>query len=414
MFGIMRGIARRLAKESRRAMAALPNPPYRDQQKLLRYVASAGIAQSLEYSDEKLKQRILTFVRAMHVRDYEYRYAPSSAAPTLYSSVYACLILSLFGELGGLGEEERRSWARYFDRFQSPDDGLFRDPAVGGMEFEAGDSWGGRHLALHMMAAYAALGRLPAHPFRFLSAVSDKELYEPQKLWQGDLLRSGEIDNRIMNVVCELQYERDFRGDAAAGERVVSLLRTLWLHRDPATGLWGKIDRTRAASLSRAVQFAYHLYAAYFYDGWPIDLPENVIDSVLLTQNSLGGYGVVDNSSACEDIDSVDLLCRLALLTDHREAEVALSLRRARVWMLANQNDDGGFVFRRNEPFLYGHRAMSSGKNESALFPTWFRALALARVSEWQKPGGFHFVDCPGLQFGSSRGPRLGRGALVQ
>ena len=67
-------------------------------------------------------------------------------------------------------------------------------------------------------------------------------------------------------------------------------------------------------------------------------------------------------------------------------------------------NADGGFVFRRGEPLVYGHERMSSGADESAMFPTWFRTLSLAYLAQAlpdSAVGGFdwQFLHCPGHQF---------------
>jgi hypothetical protein len=61
-------------------------------------------------------------------------------------------------------------------------------------------------------------------------------------------------------------------------------------------------------------------------------------------------------SIACENIDSIDILCRLAATVPDRRAEIDEALRKAVSWVLCNQVDDGGFVFRLYEPFTYGHR----------------------------------------------------------
>ena len=67
-------------------------------------------------------------------------------------------------------------------------------------------------------------------------------------------------------------------------------------------------------------------------------------------------------------------------------------------------NDDGGFVFQRGEPLVYGHERMSSKADESTMFPTGFRTLSLAYLAQalpHSVVGGFgwQFPRCPGLQF---------------
>ena len=145
------------------------------------------------------------------------------------------------------------------------------------------------------------------------------------------------------------------------------------------------------------VQFAYHLLPMFFYDNIDINNKEIIIDLCLKTQNIAGGFGVKINSSACEDIDSIDILIRFSQLTSYKKEEIDLALKRAFIWVLANQNNDGGFVFRRNEAFMYGHEQMSSGKNESALFPTWFRTLTIGYLSNYFYNKDFFFVKSPGF-----------------
>jgi hypothetical protein len=131
---------------------------------------------------------------------------------------------------------------------------------------------------------------------------------------------------------------------------------------------------------------------------------DKIIDSCLVTQNRLGGFGVPLNSSACEDIDSIDSLVRLSFITDYRKEDIRKSLEKAIIWVLTNLNADGGWVFRRGEGFRYGHDLMWARTDQSSMFPTWFRTLSLAYISKvlphnsvtaltWQ------FIRCPGLQF---------------
>ena len=140
------------------------------------------------------------------------------------------------------------------------------------------------------------------------------------------------------------------------------------------------------------------------YDKRPIQYIDRIIDSCLATQNKLCGFGIPLNSSACEDIDSIDPLARFYLMTDYRSDDIREALEKALYWVLVNVNSDGGWVFRRGEKFCYGHKLMIANINESSMFPTWFRILSLAYLGKAlpQLPVGnsnWEFIDCPGLQF---------------
>jgi len=133
--------------------------------------------------------------------------------------------------------------------------------------------------------------------------------------------------------------------------------------------LWGP-SPVNKRSLSIAVQTAYHIWFLYFYDETQIQCIERCIDSCLATQNKVGSFGVKLNSNASEDIDSIDPLVRFYFLTDYRYNGIKKALIKAYKWVLVNMNEDRGFVFRRGEPLIYGHKLLSSKANESAMFPT--------------------------------------------
>ncbi len=142
----------------------------------------------------------------------------------------------------------------------------------------------------------------------------------------------------------------------------------------------------------------------YFFDGRQLQNMEKIIEACLATQNRWGGFGVSWNSNACEDIDSIDPAVRLSLMTDYRRDEIRESLEKALIWLIVNQNDDGGWVFKRGEIMRYGHELMTARANESAMFPTWFGKLSLALLSKALPENPiiacpWRFVQCPGHQF---------------
>jgi hypothetical protein len=148
------------------------------------------------------------------------------------------------------------------------------------------------------------------------------------------------------------------------------------------------------------VQFAYHLLSLFFYDHVQISNANKIVNLVLSTQNELGGFGVMLNSSACEDIDSIDILIRLSPLVPDCKVEIENALRKAIPWILCNQVDDGGFVFRLNEPFVFGHPEMASNRNQGAMLPTWFRTLSLSYLMNYLAfPNKFIVTRCPGYEF---------------
>jgi len=354
---------------------------------------------------EDIRTRTLSYIERLRV-DHSwygsYRYSGSQSVPVLYASTYAAMTRHLYGDLQNLADSDREQWLNYFAQHQD-DDGLFKDPLVENELAATGDSWGWRHLMLQVITSVTALGGIMQRPLAYLTPFLDLNnltSWLESRDWER---RPDFASNEVQNIGAALQYSRDFHNDERAGRAVECLLDWLESTQDSRTGLWGGPCDTPAL-LSRGVQTGYHLWLLFFYDKRPVLYLERIIDSVLATQNELGGFGVVPNSSACEDIDSIDPLVRLSLMTDYRRDEVQAGLRRALPWVFVNMNDDGGFVFRRGQKFLYGHERMSSGCDESAMFPTWFRTLSLAYLAQTLPDtvvGSFdwQFPHCPGLQF---------------
>lgn len=341
---------------------------------------SNGVSKYYSFDYNNQRKKTLDFININKVGDHiaEYKYSYPSSKPTIYASCYACMIRSLYGDLDSFSDEQKKEWTSYFDSFQSPDDGLFYDPVLANVIYNKEDWWGARHLALHLIIAYTALGSRPKYDFRFL-----KPFYDPSYVidwlesrdWYDRIAFTG---NEVMNYGCLLQYSRDFFGNKDAGNGLRVMLDWLEQKINPDTGMWGSQPGVDPTQLSLVVQGAYHIYPLFFYDNRNLPYNDKAIDLLLKTQNPLGGFGVQLNSSACEDIDSIYPLIRFSKITDYRKEEVDLALKRAFPFVLANMNDDGGFVFRRNEPFHYGHKEMYSGYNESSMFATWFRTLCLA------------------------------------
>jgi len=371
----------------------------------LTYLLNSGVPDCVGLSFEDLKTKTLSFVRNMKVGEEigVYKYSYSATQPTLYSSAYACMLRSLYGDLEQLTETEKKSWVGYFNSFQSPDDGLFRDPVVSNDIYEDSDWWGARHLVLHLLPAYTALGAKPKCKLRYLEPYYDQGYLEEWiggRDWSQYTPGDDDFDNKVMNIGAAMQYSRDILAEHQAGQALHTLMHLLHSQVNPVTGMWGPSSLNDPVVRSRTVQFAYHLLCLFTYDDWEIEWKEKIIDNVLETQNMLGGYGVDLNSSACEDIDSIEILFRLSTSSEYRRGDIIWALKRVLPWILANMNKDGGFVFKRSAPFVYGHEEMSSGLNESNMFATWFRTLTLAYLLKHLNiPNDYIINRCPGYQF---------------
>jgi len=351
-----------------------------------------------------IRHRTLSYIESNQKPEISfgaYSYKPGGP-PILYASCYAALTRKLYNDLAGISKSSRHEWIRYIQSFQK-DDGMFYDPLIDIPLAREIDWWGWRHLTLHALMALGALGGLAEKRFEIIRPFKKKEsisTWLESRNWQID---PASVSNEIQNCAVMLQYARDFHGEAWCHDSLLEMYDWLDKRQDPKTGLWGERFDNKVR-LSNGVQTGYHLWLLYFYDGRPIQYMDRIIDSCLATQNGYGGFGVPLNSSACEDIDSIDPLVRFSSLTNHRKQDVRQALEKALVWILANVNPDGGWVFRRCEAFQYGHDLMRAKAEESSMFPTWFRTLTLAYLGKalTHRPIGCHpwtDLTIPGLQF---------------
>ena len=369
---------------------------------LLECIVEKGIIDYLSFDYSTQKRRTLEYLDSLHLGNntsYEYRYTLNGTLSNIYNSVYACMLLSLYGEIENKSESYKKKWVAYFDSFQDAESGLFFDPTIRNESYDDSDWWGARHLIPQIINAYSALGSMPQYEFRWVSMYYDKQ--NLHKIinscdWNSAIPDEIDIDNKLMNIGVTLQYQRDFWQDRLAKESIAYLKELLLKRINPETGLWGKYDKNDSHELPRMIQFSYHLFRIFFYDHETIPNAEKIIDIILLSQNKYGGFGEKLNSSACEDIDAIDTLIYLSKQTDYRNNDINNAVRRGLIFILSNQNEDGGFVFRRDEPLWYGHETMSSKKNESALFPTWFRTLSLAYICNFIGIGEYNIIKCPG------------------
>lgn len=367
-------------------------------------VIKVGISNYLTLSYENMKGDTLNYTNSLNTSDYAFKFAQSRDQPTLYASVYACMLKGMYGELDLMTKTGKRKWADYFDSFQT-EDGYFRDPALAGEEFESdvhwGDGWGIRHLAGHIIIAYARLGYTPNYKFGFLEQYYTADYIEK---WLDELFATKNMwtaSNYIMNIITLMQYSRDYMYDTKADGAIQFTLDWLEKKQNPATGLWHNELLKTEKDLHAAIRGAYHYFPLFIYENREINYKERIIDNILKSQNSWGGFDEeLHPSGACEDIDALDPLIRFTLQTNYRKDEVDVAVKRALYWVMANLNDDGGFTFMPVTPHEYGgHPLTSSLKGESNLMATWFRTLCLAYMMKYLNiDNNFDIQRIPGYE----------------
>lgn len=366
---------------------------------ILLYYKKQASKKAVCFEFNTFKEGILNHINSLSSKtQFGYRFTSRSVIPDLYSTTYATMLLGLLGEID---KKNKIILSDYFLSHQC-NDGLFRDSNLQSSLAETGHHWGWHHLVPHVIIALDYLEVTPKYDFNgLLEKFNNQSICDwLEKLdWEKEKNYLN-TSNIVMNVGVMLQYSRDNFGNKKSEKLVTDLKH--WLLENiinPDTLLTGiNIDRSKH-EISRAVKALYHIVPIFIYDCDEEKLPiEKILYYALKTQNRISGYGPQISTNACEDIDSLYLLTELA---KKKTPEITQSIQLFFNYVFLNQNTDNGFNFKTLYPFTYGNQAiLSSGKNESNLFATWFRTLSIAFACNYLKiPNEFIFSNVPGYQF---------------
>lgn len=362
---------------------------------LFKHYANHGIPAATNFDYTKFKKDVIEFTNSKEISPCEFKFSDSVTCFSLYNTVYAILINSLFNVQP---DDDMNKYIDFLNSFQH-EDGLFYGSELLKSDYKDADWFGIKHLLPHIITCYNYLKEKPKYEFSFLKPFyDDATLYSFLNNLNFNI--PNDDDNKVFNLGVALQFQRDYFNDNNAEQTLNKLYEFLEAHINSETGSWGNIDITNKEEYSRIQQIAYHLYVLWLYDNREILYPNKLIDLCLNNQTEIGSFNANLVGSACTDIDCIFLLNKLSKITDYRNQDIKKSLQKAFPWVLTNQNTDGGFVFKRNEPFIYGENALSSKKNESNMFATWFRSLSIAYICDTLNiSNSFNLSRCPGYQF---------------
>jgi hypothetical protein len=330
---------------------------------------------------QRLRTRVAHFVNGLATgRPGEYRYS-LTGAPNLYASCYALMTLHYLCALPE-DSEFRSAWAEYILSFQDRATGLFLGPELE-EPIPVTSKHDKEHLAMHLattvLPCLDILNVNPRHPLTFAHRFLRRDvLYDWLSVrdWRDAWLEG----NNLLFVLQLLIHLRDDCGIKEAEHRVEEVFRWLDDNIDPTTGLWGT---NGYCSNFVAMCGGYHQLLAYYSEARPLNAPQRLIDVTLQLQHGDGGFHPAGGGGACEDVDAVDILVNLYKRVDYRRPEIRTSLRAAVRSVVEKQMEDGGFVYRADEPFSHmGMGVTLTPPNKSNLFSTWFRVHTLALAAQ--------------------------------
>lgn len=350
----------------------------------------------IENTYQKIKRNVKNYLYGLLSNGRIGYFSQSADAETLYSYVY---FVMLAGLLDIHLEANIRKQIIEKIKCAQCSDGLFYDNTVLNYQYLNGDGWGARHFIPHVIIALERLHEKPDYELSFLKPFMDCkgmrsviEALDWQHVWG--------TSNFVMNIGVCMQYARDFMEQDCYNDSIKAVQDWLCSNVREDNGMWYRGSTINKKTGYEIIRGAYHLYPLLIYDGVDFPYKERAIDLLLQMQNPFGGFDFRKNSGACEDIDAIEPLIRLGILCKgYRENDIKDVICRAFFWVAQNQMEDGGFVYRRGERFLYGHKNMSCNVNESNLFATWFRYLSIEYMYEYLAEKENLLIRVPGYEY---------------
>ncbi|MBI3160550.1 MAG: hypothetical protein HYZ26_13210 [Chloroflexi bacterium] len=359
----------------------------------------------------------LEFARAMRIGPAitGYRlHAKTGATP--FASLFALFIFHLVGETRAWDAGTRQNWIDHVQRLQDPASGLFRDPAHRQRATDEAHSADhlDQQLTGYCLSALRLLGARPLHPLAFI-----RPWYEPEhtRAWLDGLnwASASNSGNKAMFAGIMLAEEAE-RGADGAKAGLEAWFEWHDAHADPRSGYWG---RGRASRYWEGMQGYVHPLVVYEHCGRAQPALEKAARRTLLLQQPDGLFSPKGGGGACDDLDALHILAAAHRRFPALRLGIEQAMAQARHGLLDNQNPDGGFCWAQRPRFgLRGWwgvarhnldwrhpdkayvalRAALAGQmklnrrietgwsddgrawDQSSLWDTWFRLLALVEI----------------------------------
>lgn len=325
-------------------------------------------------------RRVTTFLtRQAHPETGAYSSVPGGMV-TLYGTAYGLLARHYLGEQVAVTPGLRR----FLTGCQDAGSGYFVGPELRDWAPPSDSAHDREHLLLHLACAVLPVmqefGIAVPHALRFAHRFCDPA-YLAAWLAQRDMKDAWLEGNNLLFVGQLLVYLRDVEGHRGANQALAQWFAWLDDTVDTTTGLWG--TRDGVCSPFAAMCGGYHQLLIYYHEDRPLQSPERLVDTVLRLQHPDGGFSPSGGGGACEDVDAIDILVNAYKRFDYRRADIRATLRRATTAILALQNPDGGFPYKRDTVQHHmGIPATRAAANVSTMFATWFRVHTLALLAE--------------------------------
>ena len=190
--------------------------------------------------------------------------------------------------------------------------------------------------------------------------------------------------NNLVNLAGGLLLARPWYAEQVT-KRLLQLRDWLDRHQEPATGFWG-VGQEDTGQRSHALYGAMHTYHLYYHESWKLPYHQQAVEYCLTLNPQC--------TSACIDVDIVDLLVHAYRRSSYKRPEIEEYLLTLLPKLLSLQQDDGGFFDQKQGTVAFDGwvRGYREPQGKSSLFGTWFRWIAIAMIADLFWPTDRNYV----------------------
>lgn len=282
------------------------------------------------------------FINNLYCGNGSFKFSNESDVINLYSTCFAIMSLDLIDELKKYSNIEKKKMIAYLLNFQNERNGLFIDATCIPKQKSFHDF---EYIQLQMtdfvQMALMALNAEPKYGYTFLVKYKDKKYLEK---WLCDLNWEDPwlVSNIIMFILNSLIYEQDFFN--ANNKQFIDYI-IAWLNKtqDAKNGYW---NLGRKVTFHNQMAGAYHFLFFYTYLNKKPNYIKKIIDSTINIQDYDGLFSYSGGGGSCEDLDAIDLLCRSTFYNaNYKKNRIKKILKKSYKNLIFNQNSNGGFCW---------------------------------------------------------------------
>jgi prenyltransferase beta subunit len=380
-----------------------------------------------------LKPEVMNWLNSLRIpgTNCQFKFDRNSES-SIFTTCFALFIYDLFCVTDEFKFEEKINWIEYIQGFQDEDTGYFEP-----LEYHHKDKERNKlQLTSFCLSGLRILGALPKYRLKFVyDTWSTKEEIKRYLRDVGVHTGRSGAGNKAMFMAIFLTYEYENTNS----EQILDKLNT-WFdfhdaHQNSDTGFWGDDHYDQYFNAS---QNGFHQVIIYDYWDRPIKYIEKMLQVLLAQMNKDGSFSPIPGGESCFDSDSIILL---AIIQNRLSIKIKMkTLRRALENMFHNQNADGGFaesknfpktlndilrllpiivtkdcgqsyykmrksvgqVLKRNVENYTGWVKEARALDESNLWDTWFRCLAISQIENMITPNkysGYRYHKNIGIGF---------------